>query len=48
MIIRKKGPIIIHMVYCSIVFDPNFTGIRSDGSKCCLEEECETAKNAII
>src|SRR5271154_457004 len=48
MIIQEEGFIMMHMVRCTIVFNPNSPDSPDSAIGSCLEAECKSAKDRVV
>src|SRR5436190_3883228 len=48
VVILEQGFVVVHMVRCTIVFDPDSLHSPHSWVECCLEAECEVAKDRVV
>src|SRR5436190_2611017 len=48
VVISEQGFVMVHMVRCTIVFDPDSLHSPHSWVECCLEAECEAAEDRVV
>ena len=48
VVILEQGFVVVHMVRCTIVFDPDSLHSPHSWVECCLEAECEAAEDRVV